>query len=213
LTGDAARNLIMAGAGDDIVDGGAGPDVLHGEGGNDTIFGGVEGDELWGGAGADVLNGGDGMDWARYDDSSAGVTVDLGAGTGFGGDAAGDTLSGIEFLWGSAFADTLTGDAGVNMIRGGGGNDVIRGLGGNDILEGHGGADIFVFGAGDGLDRIHNFGLTEDLIRFDAVISSFAELAISDFRGEAAITYGAGDVILLTGIDSALVAADLFDFV
>jgi serralysin len=213
LTGDAARNLIMAGAGDDTIDGGAGPDVLHGEAGNDTIFGGAEGDELWGGAGADALIGGDGLDWARYDDSGAGVTVDLAAGTGFGGDAAGDTLSGIEFLWGSAFADTLTGDGGVNMIRGGGGNDVIRGGASNDVLEGHGGFDIFVFGAGDGIDRIHNFDLIEDLIRFDAVISGFAELAIADFRGDAAITYGAGDVILLTGIGFGAVTADLFDFV
>ncbi len=111
---------------------------------------------------------GDGLDWARYD-SGAGGTVDLGGGTGFGSDAEGGTLSGIEFLWGSAFADTLSGDAGVNMIRGGGGNDLIRGGGGNDILEGHGGADIFIFGA--------------------------------------------GDVILLTGIDSGLVTFDLFDFV
>ncbi len=146
-------------------------------------------------------------------DSGAGGTIDLAAGTGFGCDAEGDTLSGIEFLWGSAFADTLTGDAGVNLIRGGGGDDLIRGGGGNDILEGFGGADVFVFGAGDGIDRIHNFGLIEDLIRFDAVISSFGELAVADFRGDAAIAYGVGDVILLTGIEFGLVTADLFDFV
>ena len=213
LTGDAARNLIMAGAGADTIDGAAGPDVLHGEAGDDTIDGGADGDELWGGAGADVLIGGAGLDWARYDDSSAGVTVDLGAGTGSGGDAAGDTLSGIEFLWGSAFADTLTGNAGVNMIRGGGGDDVIRGGASNDILEGHGGADIFVFGAGDGIDRIHNFDLIEDLILFDSVASGFGDLVITNFNGDAAVTYGVGDVILLTGIDSGLVTADLFDFV
>ena len=213
LTGDAARNLILAGAGDDDIDGGAGPDVLYGEAGDDTIDGGADGDELWGGAGADALTGGGAFDWARYDDSSAGVTVDLAAGTGFGGDAEGDTLSVIEFLWGSAFADTLTGDNGVNMIRGGGGDDVIRGGGANDILEGHGGFDIFVFGAGDGIDRIHNFDLIADLIRFNAVVSSFADLAIGDFNGDAAVTYGIGDVVLLTGIDSGLVTAGLFDFV
>jgi len=138
---------------------------------------------------------GDGLDWARYGDSGAGVTIDLAAGTGFGDDAEGDTLSG---------------DNGVNMIRGGG-DDVIRGGGGNDILEGHGGADIFIFGAG--IDRIHNFDLIEDLIRFDNVISSFTELVISVFNGDAAVTYGAGDVILLTGIGFGLVTFDLFDFV
>jgi serralysin len=213
LTGDAARNLIMAGAGDDTIDGAGGPDVLFGEAGNDTIMGSVDGDELWGGAGADILIGGDGLDWARYNDSAAGVTVNLATGTGFGGDAEGDTLSGVEFVWGSDFADTLTGDGGVNMIRGGEGDDVIRGGASNDVLEGHGGADTFVFGAGDGIDRIHNLVLLDDLIRFDTVAASFGDLTITDFNGDAAVTFGAGDVILLTGIDSSLVTASLFDFV
>ena len=35
------------------------------------------------------------------------------AGLGAGGDAQGDTLSGIENIIGSAFADVLTGDAAV----------------------------------------------------------------------------------------------------
>ena len=39
------------------------------------------------------------------------MTVDLSAGMGANGDAAGDALSGIENLAGSAFDDTLTGDA------------------------------------------------------------------------------------------------------
>ncbi len=99
------------------------------------------------------------------------------------------------------------------MIRGGAGDDVIRGGGANDVLEGHGGADTFVFGAGDGIDRIHNFDLAADLIRFDSVLSGFGDLAISNFNADAAIAYGPGDVILLTGIDSSLVTADLFDFV
>ena len=213
IGGDTARNLILAGNGDDIVTGGGGADVLHGEAGNDTITGGSDGDELWGGAGADVLDGAGGNDWARYDDSSAGVTVNLVTGIGSGGDAGGDTLSNIEFLWGSAFADTLTGDAGVNILRGGEGDDVIRGGGANDILEGHGGADVFVFGADDGIDRIHNFNLLDDLIQFEAVVSVFGELVITNFNGDAAVTYGVGDVILLTGIDSVTVTAGLFDFV
>ncbi|TFG87179.1 MAG: hypothetical protein E4H18_03720 [Hyphomicrobiales bacterium] len=213
LGGDAARNLIMAGDGDDTVDGGVGPDVLYGEAGADTLTGGPDGDELYGGAGADVLDGGAGNDWARYDTSPTGVTVNLSTGTGLGGDAAGDTLTEIEFLWGSAFADILTGNDGVNMIRGGSGDDVIRSGGGNDILEGHGGADVFVFGAGDDIDRINNFDLLDDLIRFDTVVSAFDDLTITNFNGSAAISYGQGDVILLTGIDGGVVTAGLFDFV
>jgi Ca2+-binding RTX toxin-like protein len=213
LTGDAARNLIMAGAGDDVLDGAGGPDVLHGEAGDDQISGGTEGDELWGGAGADTLDGGAGLDWARYDSSPAGVTVDLARGTGAGGDAEGDMLTAVEFLWGSGFADVLAGDAGVNMIRGGGGDDVIRGGGANDVLEGHGGADVFVFGPGDGIDRIHNFDLAADLISFDGAVAGFAELTIGDFNGDASVAYGPGAVILLTGLDSGLLTAEHFEFV
>lgn len=212
ITGNFDRNQLYGGAGDDRLDGGDGPDVLVGGAGNDTLIGGLEGDVLYGGAGADTLSGGDKFDWARYDDSPAGVSVDLAAGTGTGGDAEGDTLSGIEFLWGSAHDDTLLGDDGVNMIRGGAGDDIIRSRGGNDILEGHGGADVFVFGAGDALDRIHNFDLTLDLIRFDGAVSSFDELTITDFQGDAAIGYGPGDTVLLLGIDDSNVTQDLFQF-
>lgn len=212
ITGNFDRNQIYGGAGDDWLDGGDGPDVLVGGAGNDTLIGGLEGDTLYGGAGADALIGGDKFDWARYDDSPAGVTVDLAAGTGTGGDAEGDTLEGIEFLWGSAHADTLLGDDGVNMIRGGGGDDLIRGRGGNDIMEGFGGADLFVFGPGDGLDRIHNFELTLDMIRFEGTVSGYEELTITDFRGDAAIGYGPDDTILLTGISHTDVTEDLFQF-
>ena len=80
-------------------------------------------------------------------------------------------------------------------------------------MEGFAGVDTFIFGAGDGIDRIHNLVLLDDLIRFDTVVSGFGELTITDFNGDAAVTYGVGDVILLTGIDSGLVTAGLFDFV
>ena len=212
LTGNFDRNQIIGGAGDDFIDGADGPDVLTGGAGDDTLVGGLEGDTLYGGAGADSLSGGEKYDWARYDDSPLGVTVDLAAGTGLGGDAEGDTLTGIEFLWGSGHADTLLGDDGVNMLRGGAGDDVIRGRGGNDILEGHAGADLFVFGPGDDLDRIHNFDVTLDMIRLEGAASSYEELSITDFRGDAAVGYTPNDTILLLGIDTAEVTEDLFQF-
>jgi serralysin len=212
IAGNFDRNQILGGGGDDWIDGGDGPDVLSGEAGDDTLIGGLEGDTLYGGPGADTLIGGDKYDWARYDDSPSGVTVDLAAGGGAGGDAEGDTLDGIEFLWGSAHADTLLGDDGVNMIRGGGGGDLIRGRGGNDIMEGFGGADVFVFGPGDDLDRIHNLEPALDRIRFEGAVAGFDALVITDFNGDAAIGYGPGDTILLTGISSADVSAGLFEF-
>ena len=55
------------------------------------------------------------------------MTVDLAVGTGTGGDAQGDTLTGIEQLIGSNANDTLGGDAGNNGLWGGAGDDVLTG--------------------------------------------------------------------------------------
>ena len=108
-------------------------------------------DVIEGGAGGDMIDGGAGTDRASYSGSSAGVTVDLAAGTASGGHADGDTLARIENLTGSAFADQLTGDGGVNDLAGGAGNDILRGQGGADRLDGGAGADILFGGAGGDL--------------------------------------------------------------
>jgi len=80
--------------------------------------------------GADILDGGTGTDTAVYSASSAGVNVNLAnAGAQSGGDAAGDVLSNFENITGSAFNDTLIGDAGANVLTGGAGNDVLIGGG------------------------------------------------------------------------------------
>ena len=44
------------------------------------------------------------------------MTVDLAAGSGSGGDASGDSLTGIENVIGSAGKDSLTGDGGANSL-------------------------------------------------------------------------------------------------
>ena len=134
--------------GSDTLDGGAGDDTIYADNGNDTLTGGDGNDTLVGGAGADSLSGGAGTDTADYSESSAGVSVDLSAfvGSGTGGDAEGDTFSGIENVTGSAFNDTLTGDAGDNVLIGGGGNDT---------LNGGDGSDLFIFAMGGGTDTIN----------------------------------------------------------
>lgn len=91
-------------------------DHLTGDAGNNVIEGG---------GGADVIDGGDGIDTASYSTSTAAVTVNLATGVNSGGDAAGDTLSGIENVTGSAYNDTLTGNAGDNVLTGGAGSDTV----------------------------------------------------------------------------------------
>ncbi|MGK9171286.1 hypothetical protein KXR53_33655, partial [Inquilinus limosus] len=101
ITGDAGANILVG-----LED----ADRLDGSGGDDTLIGGF---------GADALIGDRGSDTASYALANAGVKVSLSTGTGTAGEAAGDTLTGIENLTGSAFADVLEGSALANRILAG----------------------------------------------------------------------------------------------
>ncbi|QUJ77208.1 choice-of-anchor D domain-containing protein [Sulfitobacter albidus] len=131
-TGDVISNI-------ENIDGSSFDDDLTGDAGVNV---------LRGGAGADTLDGGDGLDWAVYSGTGSAVTIDLGAGTASGGDAAGDVLSNIENLRGTVLDDVLIGDGGVNMLFGDAGDDTITGGDGDDVLRGGAGADSLDGGAG-----------------------------------------------------------------
>ncbi len=107
----------------------------------DTLIGNGVANVLMGGYGADTLDGRDGIDTASYADSKEGVKVSLALGTGSGGSADGDTLKNIENLTGSAYADSLFGDAGDNVLDGGAGDDFLQGAAGRDTLTGGDGVD------------------------------------------------------------------------
>ena len=148
----AGRDFIYGNEFGNVLSGGAGDDSISGYGGNDQLFGGDGNDGLAGGAGADVLNGGAGFDTVYYTFATAGVTLSLLAGTGSGGEALGDTFTGVESIWGSAFNDSLTGDNGANSIFSDVGADLIYGLGGDDNLAGGAGSSLY---GGDGNDSIN----------------------------------------------------------
>lgn len=133
---------------DNEMVGAFGKDYLFGGAGADTLYGGSGDDRLEGGTGADALHGQGGVDTADYAASDAGVHVSLAAGTGFGGHAQGDTLSGVENLIGSSLSDELIGNEQGNSLRGGAGDDVLEGGGGGDRIEGGSGADALDGGAG-----------------------------------------------------------------
>jgi Ca2+-binding RTX toxin-like protein len=116
----------------DLISGAGGHDLLAGDRGDDTLQGDAGNDILWGGLGGDILNGGAGFDYAVYQSSTAGVTVNLASGIGTGGEAEGDTLANVEGLVGSDFADWLTGNTLNNSFRGGAGADHISGGAGHD---------------------------------------------------------------------------------
>ena len=114
---------------------------LEGGAGNDQMWGGSGDDVLEGGAGADRLYGGPGVDWASYQGSDAGVTVNLEDGTGLGGHAEGDVIVDIENVAGSGYGDVLTGDGQANQLDGGEGDDILEGGAGADRLDGGAGQD------------------------------------------------------------------------
>ena len=104
---------------------------FHTYSGNDTFVGSDGADGLIGSKGNDSIDGGAGIDVITFSDFEAAVVVDLTSGkavTDFGT----STLTGIEDIEGSAFNDTLTGDAGANSIQGFAGDDTIDGKGGLD---------------------------------------------------------------------------------
>ena len=90
-----------------------------------------------------------------------------------GGDAAGDTLTGIEHLTGSAHDDRLTGDAGANRLTGGAG------------------ADVFVFAGFDG-DSITDFQDGVDHIDLRGTDATFADLTIADSAADVTVTWNGG---------------------
>ena len=168
-------STLYGGDGNDIVAGGnGGGDSIFGGLGNDNLSGGAGSDTLNGGAGADYIDGGTGTDTADYGDSNAAVSIDLGAGTASGGDAAGDTLVAVENLTGSAYGDSLSGDAGANVLSGAAGNDTLIGGAGDDQLYGGDGNDSVAGDAGNdqlsgnnGDDRMHG-GAGDDSVWGDA---------------------------------------------
>ena len=149
LVGNTGFNRLFGGGGGDVLQGGDDNDLLFGEDGDDQLVGGEGNDTLVGGAGADELIGGEaGHDMVTYQESGAGVIVDLAGGTGSGGTAQGDTYDSIENALGSTHGDSLFGTDVTNLLNGLEGNDNLKGFGGSDTLFGDLGDDVLKGGGG-----------------------------------------------------------------
>lgn len=169
IEGDANANDIEGKGGPDYIAGLAGNDTLRGRQGDDTIAGG-EGD--------DRIFGGTGIDTADFSGASAGVQVDLNAGTATG--EGQDSLFSIENVTGSAFADVITGDAGDNVLNGGEGLDLLQG---SSNPFGATGKDTFVFDNLLNGDTVIGFQANEDVIDVSELVTGFDPLAddIADY--------------------------------
>ncbi len=234
LEGLAGNDTLNGGEGNDTVDGGTGDDVLQGNvgddsllgslgndfirggAGNDTLDGGDGNDTLHGNAGNDVLMGGSGLDTVQYfsDTTLVGVTVNLGTLTGqlISTEMGTDTLSGIENVQASYFADTVTGDAAANKLEGLAGNDTLNGGEGNDILAGGLGNDTFVFNTVlngvTNVDTIVDFASGDKIGLAASIFTAFGSgpVALGQFLSYDATTgalaydvdgYGAGSAVVV----------------
>ena len=79
--------------------------------------------------------------------------------------------AGDDVLWSSAGDDRLFGGPGDDQLFGGWGSDHLVGNAGNDLLQGWDGDDLYLFGRGDGQDRLAEHG-GSDTLRFGSEISA-----------------------------------------
>lgn len=138
--------------------------------GNDTFMGSVQYDAFHGGVGLDVVD---------YGLAAGTVLVDLAGAYGNAGAAAGDALTSIEGIRGTASDDWLRGSAGNNLLDGAGGNDVIVATGGLDTLTG-----------GTGRDRLDLTWLAGDLAVFGGSVGS------TQFSGFESFVTGSGNDVI-----------------
>lgn len=127
------------------------------------------GNLIYAGAGNNVINGGSGTDSLSYyyGSNGAGVTVSLAsvAAQATGGSGS-DTITSFENLYGTNYADKITGNSGSNYLRGYTGNDTIDGGTGNDAMLGNAGndyyyvrdsGDVVTEAASEGIDTVYSY--------------------------------------------------------
>jgi Ca2+-binding RTX toxin-like protein len=219
LSGSAFNDVLTGNDGANRLTGMSGQDKLYGMGGNDYIATG---------GGYDYVDGGDGIDTVTYEDSWDRVVVNLTTNVNKYGEASRDMLYNVENLIGSAFNDSITGDAGANRLTGLAGDDILNGMAGIDYLYGSAGndkmtggteADVFVFEAGGfGNDTITDFwagtGRTDRIWLKGLGVSDLADIdwSITDSAAGAVINIAGHGSITLTGVSVAQLNVDDFIF-
>lgn len=208
ITANLATGIILDGWGntDRVVN----VEAIFGTNLNDNLTGNALDNFFASGDGVDTVNGGAGRDkvgfWMVNDSETGhGVIVNLSLATknvlddGFGNV---ETVTGIEDLDGSRFADKLIGTTGANNLSGSDGNDTLSGGQGNDTLVGDWGNDSILGGLGD--DVIIG-GVGRDVLTGHAGADGFIYFGFDGEEGDTVTDFE-------VGIDSfQLGAAGLFN--
>ena len=207
---EGVDTYVATGSADFWIKGLGSDDVLTGSTGNDLIEGGTGNDLITGGVGNDKLIGGDGIDTASYAAASGGVTVNLTTDLATGADGS-DTLSTIENIIGSAFADSLTGDAGNNVLTGGAGLDTFVVTGGTDTITdlGKGGADILTVAVGATANATVTSAWTATVTSVNSGTENITSSGLA--VNLAAVTTGNGFTVTNTGVAASFTGSSLSD--
>ncbi|MCW5729147.1 MAG: hypothetical protein KIT20_00200 [Alphaproteobacteria bacterium] len=129
--------------------------------------------------------------------------------------------AGIDLLYGGDGNDTLMGGSGDDYLFGGAGDDRLIGGTGNDYLKGNSGKDTFVFAEnGTGSDVIADFTSGIDKIELKQNlngngVTSAAQILTKvsiDADGNSVIDLGAGNQIILLGVQAGTLQASDFVF-
>ena len=202
MDADGGYAIFLAGDGEDVADYITNGE-FYGQGGNDvvTFDDNSVGNIANGGIGDDLfvlermrgdVIGSVGFDTLAFNTLSLGALVDLAAGTAVTTGSLNGidvTVSSIERVMGSDFADVIEGSFKDEQLAGRDGNDTIRGRQGNDELFGNLGNDTLEGGAGS--DLLHG-GLGNDILRGGAGndTASYASAYLGDLDTTGALFGG-----------------------
>jgi uncharacterized repeat protein (TIGR01451 family) len=146
IKGDLLAGSVTGGAGRDLL---RGIEGLMGSRGDDRLMGDQGDNQFYGASGDDAIVGRGGVDSIVYKLAGRSVFVDLVLGQAVG--EGRDSLSGVEEVIATDFADRLSGGVRSEAFHGRAGADVLIGRGGNDVLDGGKGGDLLY--GGPGVDR------------------------------------------------------------
>jgi len=209
------RNHIIGNSSANQITGGDDNDTIIGELGNDTLNGGL-GDDTFvhsNDGSNDSLVGGSGNDTADLSGSTAGWTINTsGVGTSGG---SGLSLSSIEIILGTNYADDLYESGSVETISAGAGDDIVRDNGASsatDYFDGGSGNDTIDFSAsvasrsldlGTGAYSSHG-----GAVNFENAIGGSGDDTITGTAGANTIEGGDGNDSVLGGGGNDLLGGD-----
>ena len=183
IIGNALPNVIRGRRGADFIAGGLGADLIRGHDGADEIFGEDGADDLRGNNGVDEIDGGPGDDFIR-------------------GGNRGDTLiggPGDDTIRGNNGRDVIEGGEGNDNIRGGNGADFIHGGPGDDQLWGNSGTDTMVGGGGD--DTLNDGPGREGFLSIDAELNGAPHIDSLSVAPSKFITVCESTTLTVTAFD------------